>query len=159
MLRIKNKGISIIEVLVVISILSIISAIVVPRLSGFRNQQVLKNTTEDIVSLLNEARNNTISSKDSTNYGVRFESDKVVLFRGLSFDSSTVNKEIKLDPSVTIPEEGGINLQNGGGDIIFERITGDTVNDEYGTIVIQSTKDENAQNIISISKIGIIDSN
>lgn len=159
MLRIKNKGISIIEVLVVISILSIISAIVVPRLSGFRNQQVLKNTTEDIVSLLNEARNNTISSKDSTNYGVHFESDKVVLFRGLSFDSSTVNKEIKLDSSVTIPEEGGINLQNGGGDIIFERITGDTVNDEYGTIVIQSTKDENAQNIISISKIGIIDSN
>lgn len=159
MLRIKNKGISIIEVLVVISILSIISAIVVPRLSGFRNQQVLKNTTEDIVSLLNEARNNTISSKDSTNYGVHFESDKVVLFRGLSFDSSTVNKEIKLDSSVTIPEEGGINLQNGGGDIIFERITGDTVNDEYGTIVIQSTKDETAQNIISISKIGIIDSN
>lgn len=159
MLRIKNKGISIIEVLVVISILSIISAIVVPRLSGFRNQQVLKNTTEDIVSLLNEARNNTISSKDSTNYGVHFESDKVILFRGLSFDSSTVNKEIKLDSSVTIPEEVGINLQNGGGDIIFERITGDTVNDEYGTIVIQSTKDENAQNIISISKIGIIDSN
>jgi len=159
MVKIKNKGISIIEVLVVISILSIISAIVVPRLSGFRNQQVLKNTTEDIVSLLNEARNNTISSKDSTNYGVHFESDKVVLFKGLSFESSTSNKEIKLDSSIVIPEDGGINLQNGGDDIVFERITGDTVNDEYGTIVIQSTKDETAQNIVSISKIGIIDSN
>lgn len=153
----KNKGISLIEILIVVSIIVIISAIVIPNFSKFHNQQVLQNTTEDVISLLNEARNSTISSKNSNTYGVHFQIDKVILFTGASFTSDPSNKQVDLDSSVTIPVAGGINLNGGGSDIVFARITGDTI--EYGTIIIQLTRDVAQQKVITVSKIGVIGSN
>lgn len=157
MKNIKNKGISLIEILIVVSIIATISAIVVINLSKFRNQQVLQNTTEDVVSLLNEARNSTISSKNSNTYGVHFQSDKTTLFSGASFTSDPSNKQINLDSSVIIPVTGGINLNSGGNDVIFTRISGDTTNN--GTITIQLVNDITQQKVITISKIGVISSN
>jgi Tfp pilus assembly protein FimT len=157
MKNIKNKGISIVETLIVICIISVVVAIIIPNLSEFRNQQVLKNTTEDVVSLINEARNNTISSKNSNTYGVHFQSDRAILFSGLSFVPSVDNKQIDFDSAVLIPGTGGINLTGGGSDIIFNRITGDTVNN--GTIVIQLTSDSSRQKIINVSILGIISTN
>lgn len=157
MRNIKNKGISLIEILIIVSIIAIISAIVVPNLSKFRNQQVLQNTTEDIVSLLNEARNSTISSKNSNTYGVHFQSDKAILFTGTSFSISPSNKQIDIDSSVIIPVTGGINLNGGGDDVVFTRISGDTTNN--GTIIIQLVNDVTQQKVINISKIGVIGSN
>ena len=151
---INNKGISLIEILIVVSIVSIISAIVVPSLSRFHDQQALRNTTEDVISLLNEARNNTISSKNSTTYGIHFQADKVILFTGSSFTISPSNKQINFDSVIIIPSVGGINLNGGRSDIIFDRITGDTA--EYGTIIIRIKNDVSKQNIVNISKIGII---
>lgn len=153
----KNKGISVIEILIAVSIIAIISAIVVPSLSKFHNQQVIKNTAEDVISLLNEARNSTISSKDSNTYGVQFQSDRVILFSGSSFSDSPSNKQINFDSSVTIPAIGGISLNGGGSNVVFDRITGDTAN--YGTIIIKLISDNTQQKIININKIGIIGSN
>ena len=72
-----NNGITIIEILIAIAVISIISSIVVLNLSKFRNEQALKNTTIDIVSLLNKAKQNTLSSINSNSYGVHFETDKI----------------------------------------------------------------------------------
>jgi prepilin-type N-terminal cleavage/methylation domain-containing protein len=149
-----RRGITLIEIIIVISIIGIISAITVPNLSNFHRQQELKNTTEDIFSLLNEARNNTISSKNSTTYGVHFLSDKAILFTGTTYNDSTENKQIDFDSAVRIPDVGGINLNGGGDDVVFARITGDTEN--YGTIIIQLVSDITVQKTININKIGII---
>ncbi len=155
----KNKGINLIEILIFISIIGIITAIVVPNLSQFHKQQVLKNTAEDVISLLNEARNSTISSKNSTKYGVHFETDKAILFAGDTYIPSSSNKQIDFDSSVLIPEEGGINLNNSGADITFTRITGDTGENEYGNIVIELKSDATKQKTITVNQIGIISSN
>lgn len=154
-MRIINKGISLIEVLIVISIISIIVAIAIPSFSSFKNNQILKNTTEDIISLLSEARNNTISSKNSMNYGVHFEEHRIVLFPGITYTESSSNKEIVFEDIITIPSQDGIALYGGGDDIIFNRITGDTSN--YGTIKIQINN--NLQKIINVNKIGVISLN
>ena len=153
----KNKGISIIEILIVIGIIAVISAIIIPNLSDFRRQQVLKNTTEDVFSLLNEARNDTISSKNSTTYGVHFDSDKATLFQGLYNINSVSNKQINFDSQVSIPISGGINLNGGGSDIIFDRITGNTEQD--GTIVIRVVNDATKQKVITVNKIGVLSTN
>lgn len=155
----KNRGISIIEILIVISIIVALSAIVIPSFSSFHKQQALKNTTEDIVSLLNEARNNTISSKNSNTYGVHFDNNKAILFSGTSFVASPSNKQIDFDSVVIVPESGGINLVGGGSDVVFTRITGDTQEGEYGTIVVQLVSDSTKHKIININKIGVIGSN
>jgi len=153
---IKSKGISLIEIIIVIGIISIISAIIIPNLSSFRNQQAMVNTREDIISLLNEARNSTISSKNSTTYGVHFMTNTATLFEGTVFVDSVNNKEIVFNPSVLIPTTGGINL-GGGNDVVFKRITGNTLNS--GTIVLQLSSDASNQKVISISPVGVITSN
>lgn len=154
MYRIINKGISLIELLIIIAIIGLLGVLIIPKLSDFRDQQSLKNTTEDIISLLDEARNNTISSKNSNTYGVRLLTDRAILFIGTSYTDSISNKQIDFDNVVEIPSSGGVNLNSGGIDIIFKRITGDT--DNYGTIVVQLIDDNTKQKIINISKIGVI---
>lgn len=153
-----NKGISLIELLVVVVIISIMVAIIIPSLSTFRNQQALKNTTEDVISLINKARQDTLSSLNSTNYGVHFESTRAVYFSGPTFtEPNSNNKERKFNSLVKIPTSGGINLNGGGSNIIFTRLTGDTSN--YGTIVIQLSSNVAQNKIITINKTGTTSSN
>jgi Tfp pilus assembly protein FimT len=151
-----NKGISLIEIIIIIAIISTITAITIPNLSSFRNQREMINTKEDIIALLNEARNSTISSKNSTNYGVHIQTDRAILFPGDIFVDSTENKQVDFDSSVNVPSTGGINLSGGGDDIVFERLTGNTEN--HGTIIIQLTSDSSVQKTITISSLGIISS-
>lgn len=157
MKRIFNKGISIIEIIVIIAIISIITAITIPNLSNFRKQREIINTKEDIIALLNEARNSTISSKNSTNYGVHIQTDRAILFPGDVFVDNTNNKQIDFNSSVNIPSTGGINLSGGGDDVVFERLTGNTEN--HGTIIVQLVSDTSKQKIITISSLGIVSSN
>ncbi len=151
-----NRGISLLEIIIAIGIIAIIMAIVIPNFSQFNKQQALQVTKEDIISLLNEARNSTISSKNSTNYGVHFQSDRAILFAGSTFVDMPGNKQINFDSAVTIPSTGGINL-GGGDNVIFQRITGDTLNN--GTIVLQLVSDATRQKVISISSLGVISAN
>lgn len=150
----KNKGISLLEILLVLGIIVLLVLVIVPNLSKFHKQQVLKNTTEDVISLINEARNNTISSLNSSNYGIRFYENKVEMFAGITYISPI--KEIQFDNVVLIPNDG-INLSGGGDDIMFERITGNT--NQYGTILIQLESDSERQNTITVNKLGIVSTN
>jgi len=156
MTKLFNKGISLLEIIIIIAIITIIVAITLPNFSEFKKQQALQVTKEDIISFLNEARNMTISSKNSTTYGIRFESNRATLFPGDAYVDSIINKQINFDQAVIIPNNG-INLSGGGIDVIFKRITGDTIN--HGTIVIQLVSDETAQKVININSLGVISSN
>jgi type II secretory pathway pseudopilin PulG len=157
MIREKNKGISIIEILFVITIIALVSVLVVPNLSSFRNEQVLNNTTGDIVSLINQAHSDTLSSLGSTIYGIHFTSTDATYFVGLSYTAgTTTNKVVTFDTKITIPVSGGINLNGGGSDIIFTRLSGDTT--AYGTIVVRLISDATKQKTITISKTGSVNS-
>jgi prepilin-type N-terminal cleavage/methylation domain-containing protein len=152
-----QKGMTLIEILAVIAIISIIASLAVLNLSKFRNARTLQNTTEDVVSFLNLARNNTIASLNSSNYGVHFEEDQMFLFEGLSYNSLAENNQrIIFEPSVRI-KSGGINLNGGGNDVVFKKISGDTLN--YGTIVLELRSDVNQFRTITINKLGIISRN
>ncbi len=155
---IKNKGINLLEILIVIAIMSILISIIILNLSKFRNEQSLQNTVSDVISLLNQARNDTISSKDSMTYGVHLESTRAVLFQGSTFtEPNSNNKEIDFDASVTVPASDGINLTGGGSDVLFNRIEGDT--SDYGTIIIRLVSDATRQKTITINQTGIVSSN
>lgn len=153
---IKNKGITLLEVLIIIAIVGIVSSIAFVNLSQFHNEQALKNTTIDIVSLLNKARQKTLSSINSTNYSVHFDTNKAVLFTGSIYSSINTTNEINnFSSAVIIPTVGGLNI-GGGNDVTFERLTGDTIG---GTIIVRLSSDVTKQKIITIYKTGVISSN
>ncbi|MFA6999646.1 MAG: prepilin-type N-terminal cleavage/methylation domain-containing protein [Candidatus Paceibacterota bacterium] len=156
-----NKGMTIIEIIIIIAIIAVISSIVLWNLSSFRNEQALKNTTSDVISILNEARENTISSLNSTNYSVHFEADRAVLFIGATYSASLPTNEVTIfSPNVIIPATGGINISGGGSDITFKRLTGEVINGTIdSSIVIQLVSDATKQKTITINKTGVISSN
>ncbi len=119
-----------------------------PQFSKMRERQVLKNGVGEILSSLSKARSRTLASVNSYSYGVHFQSDKVIIFRGTSFSSGDANNEtinILTPASIT-----GINLSGGGADIYFNRLSG--VPNVTGNVVISST---NFTKTITISATGI----
>jgi prepilin-type N-terminal cleavage/methylation domain-containing protein len=156
-MRIHTKGFTLMEIVIVIAIIVAILAVFIPNLSSFRDDQALKNTTESVVSILNQARTQTLSSQNSMNYSVRFENNKAILFSGTVYDSSDVNnKTANFDESVSLPVSN-ISLNTGATAVTFDRLTGDT--NQYGTITIELLSDTTKKKIININKLGIISAN
>ena len=153
---INNKGTTLIEILVIVVIIIIISSLALFSLSSFEKEQALRGTTIDIITLLNKARQNTLSSVNSTNYSVHFDTDKVVLFSGSVYSpSNSSNEIINFNSSIIIPSSGGINI-GGGDDVTFERLTGETVG---GTIIVRLVTDATKTKTITINKTGVVSSN
>lgn len=150
-----KRGLTAIELVIVFGIMGILVSIVTTSFSGFRNNSILSVETENIVSLISQARTDTLSSKDDTVYGVHFETDRAVLFKGTTFtEPSADNIEIELDQKV---ELSTISLNGGGDDVVFKRLSGKT--DEHGTITISLTDNASSSRMISIYTTGLVDVN
>lgn len=151
----KQRAFTAIEILIVLAILAILSVTFFGSFSKFHTAQTLKVSSEGIVALLNDARSRTLSSENSMQYGVHFQSDKAVFFVGTTYSSSaSTNISFDLDSNSTI---SSISLQGGGSDVLFNRLYGDT--GTYGTITLQLTSDSTKQKIITIAKTGIVSLN
>ncbi len=150
----KNKqGFNAIELLVVLSIIALIVVIVLNIFIHVRKNQALVKDTEIIVEVLNEARSLTLSSKDSTNYGVHIASDKVTFFTGGTYSAgNSTNVVYPLNTTDTILT---ISLSGGGSDVIFNRLTGET--SQNGTVVVSSPGISQSKTV-TIYKTGVIES-
>lgn len=154
---IKNQGMTLIEVLISIAILAIIFALALPALSDFKQTQGLRNTAEDIVALLNEARSSTLASESGNFFNVQFEADRATIFAGSVLDGSDpYTKELFFDNSITLPVEN-INIANSTDTVSFDKVSGDTANN--GTLVLELVSDPSKTKIITILKTGVIYAN
>jgi hypothetical protein len=126
--------------------------------TSFRNAQTLENSVSEIISLIREARGKTLSSEDSSQYGLHFEASRMVFFKGTVFKepgpAAPYNREIQLSPLVEI---SSISLAGGGSDVIFKRLTGGT--NQYGSVVLRVKSDTSKTRTININSTGAIDVN
>ncbi|MBI2120991.1 MAG: type II secretion system protein [Parcubacteria group bacterium] len=148
--HIVSNGLTLIELLAVIAISVLLLLLTVNFFSSFRNSQVLQGETSQALSVINKARSNTLNSKADFEYGVRVNADRLILFQGSVFASSTpTNEEYVLHSAVQI---GSITLGGGGLDIIFDRLTGETANN--GSFDVSLKADPTEKNILFISQTG-----
>jgi type II secretory pathway pseudopilin PulG len=160
MKNIYNKGISLLEIIIIIAVIGILSAIIIPSFASFKSEQALKNTTVDIISLLNKAKLDSNSYLGGSLYSVYFETDKAVYFKGTTYsESNPTNEVVLLNSSVNIPSTGGINLTDtiSANTITFPRLTENVRG--YGNIVIRMTNSSERQKVITINKLGAISLN
>jgi prepilin-type N-terminal cleavage/methylation domain-containing protein len=147
-----KNGFTLIELVIVLAIIAILSAIVVTGFSSFRNAQAFDRDVEMIVSFLNEARTQTLSSKNASAYGVHFASTAATLFTAPTYTSGAEgNKEYVFlghDTMLTLSLTGGAN------EIVFERLTGET--DQNGTIVVSSAASGRTKTI-TIHETGLVE--
>ena len=148
-----KQGFVVSEILISLAIFAVLAAVVLIPLISFRKDRSLAYDTQTVSSVLRQARNQTLSSKNSSVYGVHFASSKVTLFTGTSYSSSdTTNEDFVLSSTDTILT---ITLTGGGSDIVFNRLTGETSQD--GTVVISSSGVSETKTV-TIYKTGLVDS-
>lgn len=120
-----NKGITVMEIMLVIAILGLLLGIVLPQFAQMREKQSLWNASEEVMSAISEAKANTLASVDSSEYGVHFESGAVIIFKGVSFSPGAPDNEqrgIIAPATITSVTLGGILASSG--DMYFNRLSG-----------------------------------
>lgn len=117
----RQIGFSFTEILVVIGIILLLSAIAVVTFRNLELSSSHRSVTQEVFSTLTDARNRSIASESDTVYGVHFETDSVTLFEGDTYTQS--------DPdNLRINFTGGVyatsSLIGTNTDVVFRRLTG-----------------------------------
>ena len=86
------QGFTLIELLIVISLLSVLFVVALARFTTFGSQLDLDTASQQTLSILQLARNQTLASEDQDTYGVHFETNRYVLFKGSDFATATETK-------------------------------------------------------------------
>jgi Tfp pilus assembly protein FimT len=142
-------GFTVVETLMVISIIVILISISVSTFKNMSNSQVLDVSVLNVMSVLNGARSEAVSSKNATTSGVRILNDKVIAYQGFY---GNLNQETSLSNLVKISTSTGI-----GTDVIFNNVTGLT--SSSGTITIYFLSDPSKNVTIKINNTGTIEKN
>ncbi|MFH0923637.1 MAG: prepilin-type N-terminal cleavage/methylation domain-containing protein [Candidatus Falkowbacteria bacterium] len=143
----KEKGFTLIEIIIVIAIISIITVISIVSWRSFSDVTNLGNTAKMIEIKIKLAKSYSLSALNDTNYGVHLKSDSVTIFSGSTYiDGDSANQVFALTDGVEI--YGGAV----GSDIIFSRLTGTT--DDAGNIDIRVINDNSKTKIITINSQG-----
>ena len=145
-----KRGMTIVELLVVIAVLGIIFSIVLPQFSKTREMQTQKSAVGDVLSVLERARSQTLASVDSSEYGVRFQSDRVIIFKGKIFSVDDLNNQtINITAPANISNDTLGGISGDSGDMYFNRLSG--MPSKTGTVTVSTTS---YSKIITISATG-----
>lgn len=148
----KKTGFTLIELIVVIAIFAVLGAMVIFGFNFFQNKNRVEAAAREIASTLRLAQNKTLASEGNSSYGVHFETDKFVLFKGLAYiDGAADNSEHNLAQNLSI-----FNISLGGGaDVVFARLSGAT--DNFGSATVGLAGDASNNVIIYIDESGVVD--
>ncbi|KKT42049.1 hypothetical protein A2W54_03380 [Candidatus Giovannonibacteria bacterium RIFCSPHIGHO2_02_43_13] len=144
------RGITLLEMLVAMGILIIAATMIESVFSNFSDSGKLIEAHSGLIGVLRDARSRTLASESSSNYGVHFQSDRAILFRGNTYNAADPANEAYVLSGRS--EIGAIALSGGASDLIFTRLHGTTT--ASGTITIRSTNNPSKTRIITILPSG-----
>lgn len=147
------KGFTIIELLITLAILTTISVFGGVGLFNYYSRQNLTSATDEIMAILRQARNSSITQENGDQWGVHFFNATttrglVQLFRGSDFSSSTMAFSQFLPTGVQF-----VNPASGDSlDVIFSKVTG--YPNASTSIILSLATNSTASSTIVISAIG-----
>lgn len=147
----KKKGISAIEVITTVSIVVLITVVVLPQFSKIKERQSLNNSASTVITALNKASSQSLASVDSYVYGVRFNANSIVVFRGTAYSASTLNETLDIPSPSSITDVTLNGVSAIPGEMYFNRLT--NIPSKTGTVTITTGS---SQKIITIGATGIV---
>lgn len=149
-MRISQKGVTLVELLVVIGIISILFAIGWVSLPNIERESNLDAWATEIKDTLYQAQAQTINGTPS---GVYFEAARFVLFEGDIFvEGNPANQQTNLTPNLQI---ASINLTNST--ITFEGVTGYVKNFLAPANLTLQDQPTGKTRLININRLGVVE--
>ena len=135
----KTKGYTLVELLIAVAVLTVILIISATTFYNLTRKSDLDTSRDNVISVLNIARNKALASEGAKQYGVYFDTstspDKYILFQGPNYAGRDVSFDEVCD-LVSSVEISNISFNGGSDEVVFKRLDGST--DNYGSITIQS---------------------
>ncbi len=134
-----NRGVTLVELLVALGIISILAGVGMANYFGSKNKKVLESGTLQIVAGLRETMERSKSQADDSQWGMHFENplgsanDFYQIWKGVSYASGTIVSRAPLHESLQFTSPPA----NSSTDVIFSKATG--LPQATSTIVIDST--------------------
>lgn len=145
------RGYTAVEVVIVLAIFAGLVTVTATTFTSIRNTQSLKVASQDVWLALRSAKSATLSSENDMVYGVRIESGEAIRFAGSSYTAGT-------STNVAYPFPGGVtattSLSGGTQDIIFTRLTGETL--ATGTITLIESR-SGATSSMRVTQTGLVE--
>src|SRR3989344_3471197 len=146
-----NRGVTLLEVFLVVSIGVLMLVLSVYALLGFWEQRIVDADVENALSLLSRSRVDTIASRNNAVYGVHLENDRMVLYVGPNYDSgTTTNVTMMIHPALEIAD---IALFGGGSDVLYKKWSGGT--DQFGTFELRFRENLEVSTTVVVAGTGI----
>lgn len=141
---VRAKGFTLIEIMVVVAIVLVLSAIAIVSLSAMQERILLNSMASGLVFHLEESRSRSVAGVQGQPHGIYFDTDYYVQFRGEEYDpNDSTNTVHELDPRLELSTD----ILSGEESIIFSRITGAT--EESHTVTISLKKQGgNSQSVV-----------
>jgi len=147
-----TRGVSIIELVVVITILLLLVVIGLSAASNFGKAGSVRTSARTLATTLDEARARTLASENSSQYGVHIEvgESDVTLFRGANYTSSDPdNKVFEFDRRAQISS----TTLGTTTDVVFTRLSGTTT---PIVVIIGYAGDASTTKSVSVQATGLI---
>lgn len=145
-----SAGFTLIEILIVVSILGLLLSVTIPSFTAFRQNSSLNGDALNLVTLISRARLLAVADKGDVQYGIHLESSKVVLYPGTTYTAgASSNETYTFSSGITL---SNIEINGGGSEILFNKVTGSTTQNATTTLRVTST---NASSTVIILNSGI----
>ena len=144
--RQKNKGFTIIEVLLSVMLISLIAGIGIPVFQVFQNRNELDVATTSIIHSMRRAQVLSQSMDGDTTWGLYIQNGSITLYKGLSY----ATRDTGFDEIFEIPEN--INI-SGTQEYLFLKFTGEP--QVTGTTILTSINNETRE--VTLNNKGMIE--
>lgn len=125
-----KKGFTLVEMLLVLSLMSFVITFAVPIYRSFQQRNTLRYTTELIASQIRTAQLNSQAAIEDDTWGIRFNPGQIVVFKGNDFVSRDVDFDLITNISPQI-------ILNGVTEITFAKFSGDISSSQTLDVILE----------------------
>ena len=139
-----SRGFTFIEIMVVVTIVLVLSAIAIVSLSAMQERMTLNSAASELIFYLEESKSRAVAGVQGQPHGIYFNTDYYVQFRGDEYDpNDSANTIHEIDPRLKLTTD----ILNDEESIIFSRITGAT-EDSYLIVISLKNNENNSRSVL-----------
>lgn len=138
----KRSGFTLVESVVILSIISIFFVVSAPNFLGRKNTAILEDGTAILRRALELARSKSVAGADLSDHGVYINGDEMFIFEGEHFSGS--------GSFILLP--AGLTTDQIDTEIVFKRVNANT----SGNFAIQVSNSQGKYKTVFINSMGVI---